>query len=464
MNQRQDGWSWRALRAGLLIAAAVIYAVSAGAAGIAAAERFGSDTQNQPTGNTLRITPLTEYPQWENAYRTALEHFYKDVLEGELDWLSTDLAITDYGYGFCDIDGNGTAELVTKVGNQVYEVYALADASPVIIGSGGYRFGEVMIGVSGLMWNWGSDSWAVSLGSYYRIAEDGFGRSLVWDIYCDEESGEYTVTDGSGAKSAMSKDEYLRWMAANTPHPGYTSAWRIPGEPTVNDGLYFRPVAAFATGTIPPDGRQAGGSLIEGYVSTLKAYRQAVLCADRHDAGDEGFEYTFSWEPLSDCVVFLGQEPLQDHFGYAFRHLNEDLWPELILMSKNHEIYAIFTLAGGNVMKCFWRSSNNPDSYRTCYLNPDNTFTITGSWSEGDNVGIYRLNEWTNTLERVTEVGSYLFHRSEQDFETRHYKMGDGGEGITISEAEAQDARSRLSSGANPTENARLSYIPLFEP
>lgn len=220
----------------------------------------------EPGGDAAaRVLPLSEYPAWEAAYSAELAAFYQDALTDSFDFIYADgQPVEDFAYAFYDIDDNGVAELIKSQyqdGEDIFEVYTLADGVPVCIASAGDRAGNIYIGESGLMWNWGSDGANHPVGCYFRLAEDGQGREALWsiDIVVDadwdgnDEDTEITVMDGDGNNIFMGLDEYLAWLTQTIPDAEYKpggldtrgTAFHEPGEMTINDALIFKPLSAF---------------------------------------------------------------------------------------------------------------------------------------------------------------------------------------------------------------------------
>jgi len=201
-----------------------------------------------------------------------------------------------------------------------------------------------------------------------------------------------------------------------------------------------------------------------GYTSILGEYREAVRSAAFMVTDGHIWDiYVFDWEPLNWVTVnmfyFEDGESLQDRCGYAFADLNGDQRPELILLSKNYDIYAIITLLDGKTPKAFgMKHPHDGGVYYWYYLNPDNTFTMDIEGPLDRFIGTYRLNDAGNEL---TLLHAFGYGLDDSDYETIYYMQGNDGEKTLISEEEYDYLRSALPAGRTQNTNA-LAYIPLF--
>ena len=228
--------------------------------------------------------------------------------------------------------------------------------------------------------------------------------------------------------------------------------------------------------TLGPGGKEVSALEDYGYASVLEEYRQAVVNANYNEYA----ERIFNWEPLFDCSFYLDDESAFDYFGYAYRDLNDDQQPELLLMSNEFEIYAIYTMIDGKTFNFFGPYGRIDGDSSLCYLNSDNTITIAHCWSESTDYEKYKLSDSGNEKVNIFYIGGKvdfvpiegavlnpLYHYAENDDEmyrvTSFYIIDETGKEILISEEEYINKSPREFNNLINNANSGLTFIPLFD-
>ncbi len=222
------------------------------------------ELSNEPETSGARIIPLDEYPDWEAAYAEPLARYYQEAVSGDLGWIAWGAnAPEDYTYAFCDIDGNGIAELV-KSANGVYEVYTLVNDEPISIASGGYRSGTIDIEDSGVLSQWGSSGATTGGGELWTIAGDGGDKSLLYRIEYEYgvpgygEGARHSITDSNGVVTELTDREYTEWAKSN-----------LPSGTVINEVLNYKPITSVQMVAVPSND--------EGLFSTMSKSERGAL-------------------------------------------------------------------------------------------------------------------------------------------------------------------------------------------
>jgi hypothetical protein len=166
----------------------------AGAAKTPAKGAAKKTKKSAAAAQTARVIPESEFAEWENKYAAAL----REAANGEIErfglaGFSEGAGEKELSYSFCDIDGNGTAELIFLTGGSdeddldIVDIYGAAGGEPaslngedddvVIVGDSCdvsiYSNGEI-----GIYW----EAWAGSMPhglNFYKINGDATALELV---------------------------------------------------------------------------------------------------------------------------------------------------------------------------------------------------------------------------------------------------------------------------------------------
>ena len=214
-----------------------------------------------------------------------------------------------------------------------------------------------------------------------------------------------------------------------------------------------------------------------GYTSVLEKYRKAVVNG-YYEYSDGGHLYDLNWE--MGVLDNWGEEPVnfgwisfsdpnssQDRLGflgYAFHDLNDNQHPELILLTKAHEVFAIYTLVDGKTVKML---SYFEMRHLYCYLNAENNIIAIEDLNDFDyTVSTYRLGASGNELLLIDEVG----WRAEDEYDDKgtYYKIENAGKAIPITKSEYSKSPllSMFEFDSNYLEvigSDGLTFIPLFD-
>lgn len=203
------------------------------------------------------------------------------------------------------------------------------------------------------------------------------------------------------------------------------------------------------------------------YAPILEGYRQAVINAEYLVTGEYVWPvYVFDWEPLANVTVdesFVEKgEPLQNHFGYAFRDLNGDQQPELILISKNYWIYAVITQTNDETPRYFGMEYPHDGGTFSGYsLNSDGALIIDAEGPMNRSISTYRLNASGDAFEMQGGFGYETVFYTDKESEA-FFVMNGTGEKVAIPETEYRDLVS-LAYFNGDTNKDVLTFISLFD-
>lgn len=173
----------------------------------------GTTSQNTAAYKTILDqyhTALSENWEFEALTNNNLNHmcaFYKNT------------GLTDIGYAFYDIDGNGTNELLIGIvsqdnrGGDVFDIYTLTDDKPVMLAQSGERDMYTLC-QNGMVSEAGSNSAANSFYKFYEFKSGTSKLTLVEAVVIDGQWNPdnpyfYTTTDATdkSACTAITEDD-----------------------------------------------------------------------------------------------------------------------------------------------------------------------------------------------------------------------------------------------------------------
>lgn len=173
----------------------------------------GTTSQNTAAYKTILDqyhTALSENWEFEALTNNNLNHmcaFYKNT------------GLTDIGYAFYDIDGNGTNELLIGLvsqdnrGGDVFDIYTLTDNKPVMLAQSGERDMYTLC-QNGMISEAGSNSAASSFYKFYEFKSGTSKLTMVEAVVIDGQWDSdnpyfYTTTDATdkSACTAITEDD-----------------------------------------------------------------------------------------------------------------------------------------------------------------------------------------------------------------------------------------------------------------
>lgn len=164
--------------------------------------------QSEPEGTTqpLEFVLTDPYKEVLNRYRLAIDEkwqfmecennqiSYMIMFHGNLDRL---------GYYLCDLDENGTAELIVSDGNVIYDLYTMVDGKVIWVVTGGER-NSYNLCEDGLISNYAASSAASHAINFFRL--EGEELVLVQGLTFEgsNEGNTWTlVTEGKAASEEI---------------------------------------------------------------------------------------------------------------------------------------------------------------------------------------------------------------------------------------------------------------------
>ena len=168
------------------------------------------------------------------------------------------------------------------------------------------------------------------------------------------------------------------------------------------------------------------------YASVLEEYRNYVL----HDMENFTDALASPWGEIQSLYPYFGSF-LQEDYGYALKDLSGDGIPELILLSRNDIVFALYSL-----------SDNNPillDSFYarySCNISADNRLLIYSSNGAADfSYAIWTMKPDGTGFSVIEEIGVESFDRESGMTlnEPRNYHITEQGGKKIISQNEAEE-------------------------
>ena len=174
------------------------------------------DDSDEP--DTIYLKPCNTYQDiLDNAY-TVITNRGANLVEADDIFISvgiweacigdtTDEALADIGYTFCDVDGNGIEELIIadmseddgRWDNRILLMYSLLDERPVPVIVGWARNRYHLLN-DGTFYNEGSGGAAYTIFATYRMAADGVSIEVIdyyFSDYRDDSFKEYWLAEGN---------------------------------------------------------------------------------------------------------------------------------------------------------------------------------------------------------------------------------------------------------------------------
>ncbi|MCL1795595.1 MAG: SH3 domain-containing protein, partial [Clostridia bacterium] len=210
----------------------------------------------------------------------------------------------------------------------------------------------------------------------------------------------------------------------------------------------------------------AGAEGNDAYADIIMEYKQVVRDANNKWITDDYdvYDRLFDWEPLSrvDASILRNEESLTECFGYAYRDINDDQRPELLLLTEDALVLAVFTPANSGTLTFFGMSAyGDGPAGHLCFMLPDNSLAVYRIDEDNGSIQESRLNGAGDTLVRTKGIG---WEMSDRDERVRYSIGGDGAKTrLSAEEFENFDTQwewyyhNRLTRGD-------LAFIPLFSP
>lgn len=209
------------------------------------------------------------------------------------------------------------------------------------------------------------------------------------------------------------------------------------------------------------------------YESVLMEYKQAVRGANAVYAS-EGFDAScdrlFDWKPLSGVeATILGEvASLMPCFGYALRDINGDLLPELLLLTEEAHVLAVFTQTDSGEPRFFGMSAYDyPPDCIWSFLLPDDSLVTYVFGVEDGSIRVARLNDAGDSFTQTGGIGWRMTDRGDLIIYTRDESGSETRVPLTEYEPdEAFGVYEELSAryDDNRLKNRDIGYTPLFSP
>ncbi len=312
------------------------------------------------------------------------ERDIEEALCGIVEWTSV---VTWLGYGFKDMDGNGTPELLLLTRFSVMAVLTLSEEEPLLL--------EACYGAEKAIRQAEGNRFFVE-----RRMESGNpceivyctarvdGEKMVYENeYGQRYDRESLETEGffqtvEGVRVPIDADTFreLHREAAKVDYVGYaiTLKWISPyiylplKESVASEG---RPIADFSS-----------------YAAIRETYKKIVACADdfqiqkwQGNTYDELFIYPDDQSFQYYIRLLLAANYGSRYTGYDEIDLNGDGQDELVLMGEDYRIKAIFTQRNGVpvLLDAFWRE--------TCWLDDEGLIHVDDNRAEELKYTVYEL-------------------------------------------------------------------------
>lgn len=211
----------------------------------------------------------------------------------------------------------------------------------------------------------------------------------------------------------------------------------------------------------------------DAYESVLMEYKQAVRDANAvytSEGFDAYYDRLFDWKPLSGVeATILGEVALvMPCFGYALRDINGDLLPELLLLTEEAHVLAVYTQTDSGELRFFGMSAYDysPDCTWS-FLLPDDSLATYVFGVEDGSIRVTRLNDAGDSFTQTGGIGWRMTDRGELIIYTRDESGSETRVPLTEYEPdEAFGAYEELSAryDDNRLKNRDIGYTPLFSP
>ena len=385
-----------------------------------------------------------------------------------------------FGYAIKDLNGDGVDELLLMTDECfVIAIFSMADGKPVLLGNYWER-NRAWIDEKGWIHRNGSGGADCWLNAVYKIAAGGASFELIIEFGADgfEWVGEEAVTIYyklvNGEKVNITEAEHDALEEEYGKYLGYDAGAEATKEQA---GLTF--VSLFADGITVP-----AFSHFTSYESILRLCRTAINEIDfendkRNELATELFGASMTTEKdwffriYDSLFLFHPGRGKEDHnsphyklsFQYSYKDLNGDGIDELVLLTDEYIVIAVFSMADG---KPVLLGDYQPRG--SCWIDENGWLHINGSggadcWLNA----VYKIAAGGASFELITEFGADGFEWIGEESVTIYYKLVNG-EKVNITEAEYDALEEQYGkylgyeAGAEATkEKAGLEFIPLFK-
>ena len=210
----------------------------------------------------------------------------------------------------------------------------------------------------------------------------------------------------------------------------------------------------------------AGADENDAYANIIMVFKQVVRDANyKWITGDYGtYGRPFDWEPLSrvHASIFEDEESLTACFGYAYHDINDDQRPELLLLTKDAYVLAVFTQTNSGTPAFFGMSAYDDVPDRDlCFMLPDNNLAVYRMGVDDGSIQESRLNGAGDSLVRTNGIGWEITDEGEYV----RYSIGGDGVKTRISDEGHENFETQWEwYNHNLVTREDLAFIPLFGP
>ena len=314
------------------------------------------------------------------------ERDIEEALYGIVEWASV---VTRLGYGFKDMDGNGTPELLLLTRHSVRAVLTLSQKSPLLLEAayGEEKFIQLAEGDRFFIERrkesdnpWEMVFCTARVDGEKMVYENEYGQ--LYDRELMETEGFFQTVAGERVPIDADTFRELHREAAKADLLGYatTLKWISPyiclplKEPVTDEG---RPTADFSSYAAIRDTCKKIAERVDDFqISKWQGdtYDELFVCPD-----DRSFEYYIRLLPATKCG--------SSYTGYDEIDLNGDGQDELVLMGEDYRIKAIFTQRNGVPVLL--------DAFltETCWLDDEGLIHVDDYQAEELSYSVYELTD-----------------------------------------------------------------------